>query len=45
LRSGDDFFGDGCRQLGRLIVEKRGESIEVSERIFRPIEVYWSCHD
>ena len=44
MRSGDDFFGNGGGELGRLIVERRRETIEVSERILRPIEVYWSCH-
>jgi len=40
LRSGDDFLCDDCRKLGGLVLEERCESIEVGERIVRPIEVY-----
>ena len=39
LRPGDDFLCDDGRNLGRLILEERRESIEIGERIFRPIEV------
>jgi hypothetical protein len=40
LRSGDDFLCDDCRKLRGLRLEERRESIEVGERIVRPIEVY-----
>ena len=40
LRSGDDFLCDNSRELGRLTLEERRESIEIGERVFRPIDVY-----
>ena len=45
LRSRDDFICDDRRELGRLTLEERCESIEVGECIGRPIEVdYGSGH-
>lgn len=40
LRSGDDLLSDVRRKLGRLILKKRRESIEVGEGIVRPFELY-----
>jgi hypothetical protein len=40
LRSGNDLFSNHCGKLGRLIVQERGESIEVSEGVIRPFELY-----
>ena len=40
LRSGDDFLCDECRKLGRIFLKKLGESIEVGERIIRPLDIY-----
>ena len=36
----DDLLRDDRRKLGRLVVKKRGESIEVGEGIVRPFEIY-----
>lgn len=40
LRSGDGFVRDDGSKPGRLFVKERGESIEVGERIIRPLQVY-----
>lgn len=40
LRSGDDLVRNDCGKLGRLLVKKRGESIEVGEGVVRPFEIY-----
>ena len=39
-RSGDDLLSDDRRKLGRLVVKKGRESVEVGERIVRPFEIY-----
>jgi len=41
LRPGDDFFGNRCRQLRGLILEKRCESVEVGQRIVRLLDAVY----
>jgi len=40
LRSGDDLLSNDRGKLGRPLVKKRGESLEVGEGVVRPFEVY-----
>jgi hypothetical protein len=40
LRSGDDLLSNDPGKLGRLVVKKRRESIEVGEGVVRPFEIY-----
>ena len=40
LGSLDNRLCDGTRQLRRLLVEKRAESIQVGESIVRPLQFY-----
>lgn len=44
LRSADDFICDDGRQLWRFVLKELRESIEIGERVVRPLERYWSCH-
>ena len=40
LRSGDDLASNDLGKLGRLVVKKCRESIEVGESVVRPFEIY-----
>lgn len=40
----DEFTGNAGGQLGELIVQERGKSIEVGKRIDRPLDRYWPGH-
>jgi hypothetical protein len=40
LRSRDDLASNDGRKLGRLVVKKRREPIEVGDGVVRPFEIY-----
>jgi hypothetical protein len=40
LRSRDDLASNDGRKLGRLVVKKGREPIEVGEGVIRPLEIY-----
>ena len=42
LRLGNDFASDDLRDIRMVLVEKRGEAIEVGERVSRPFHLHRS---
>jgi len=40
----NELTGDACGELGELPVQERGKSIEIGERVERPLDLYWSGH-
>ena len=44
VSSGNQLTGDECGELGELPVQERGKSIDISERVERPLDLYWPGH-
>ncbi len=44
VSSRNQFAGYACGEIRELVVQERSESIEIGERVERPLDFYWSGH-
>ena len=40
----NQLFGNTDSQIGEVVVEESGKSIEVGESVERPLDLYWPGH-